>query len=168
MAGSLVATEDLVAGLAGDAELAAYVRTWPRPREVWPQSEDAHPLPTTPSTAYTPPRSACGKVLPMCPVRYVTHLSGRSQGIALIEDCGPGGPSRPPGSGGWRSRFDGARGNQYHLESVVRNCPQFGRPVYQLLPGRWAEPFEISVPTLRNLELDLPRVIARFLPGLQR
>ena len=38
----------------------------------------ARPSPNTPSTASTPPPER-GKVLPMCPVRSVTYVSGRSR-----------------------------------------------------------------------------------------
>jgi hypothetical protein len=75
----LVALEDLVAGLVRS-------RTRDRPRSSLrrPAAEErtagARPLPNTPSTASTPPPER-GKVLPMCPVRSVTYISGRSRRI---------------------------------------------------------------------------------------
>src|SRR5205823_3427027 len=42
------------------------------------QTAGARPLPNTPSTASTPPPKG-ERVLPMCPVRSVTYVSGRSQ-----------------------------------------------------------------------------------------
>ena len=66
----LVAIEDLVAGLARDAELAADLASSPRRPAAGPQTADARPSPNTPSTASTPPaRHAWRKVLPMCPVQ---------------------------------------------------------------------------------------------------
>ena len=41
-----------------------------------PRTAGDRPLPNTPSTASTPPPER-GKVLPMCPVRSVTYVSGR-------------------------------------------------------------------------------------------
>ena len=81
----LVAVEDLVAGLARDAELAADLRSSPRPRAGGRQTAGARPSPNTPSTASTPPARHRQEVLPMCPVRSVTYVSGRSQGFTVIE-----------------------------------------------------------------------------------
>ena len=53
-------------------------RSYLRHREDEPQNEDVPPSPNTLSTASTPPARK-RKVLPMCPVRNVTYVSGRSQ-----------------------------------------------------------------------------------------
>src|SRR6266536_1852496 len=67
-----VAVENLVAGLAGDAELPAHVRHGFPVQQAGDKAQ-AFPL----STASTPPAKR-RKVLPMCPVRSVTYVSGRS------------------------------------------------------------------------------------------
>src|SRR5437016_2752081 len=48
------------------------------------QSAGALPSPNSLSTASTPPAHRKRKVLPMCPVRSVTYVSGRSQKNRLI------------------------------------------------------------------------------------
>ena len=64
----LVAIEDLVAGLAGNAELPADRRSSLRRPAAGPQTAGARPSPNTPSTASTPPARHAGK--------GVTHVSG--------------------------------------------------------------------------------------------
>jgi len=49
-----------------------------------PQSEGVLPSPNSLPTASTPPARKKRKVLPMCPVRNVTHVSGRSSFFLLI------------------------------------------------------------------------------------
>src|SRR5690348_12025138 len=74
---SLVALEDLVAGLARNAERATDLthRFAVQQPSDEPQALVHHR--NTPSTASTPPPER-GKLLPMCPVRSVTYVSGRS------------------------------------------------------------------------------------------
>jgi hypothetical protein len=70
----LIAIEDLVAGLAGDTELPAKFR---RRLAGEPQTAFVRPSPNTPSKASFPPLNR-EEMLPMCPVRCVTYVSGRS------------------------------------------------------------------------------------------
>src|SRR5260370_40356730 len=70
----LVAFKDLVAGLTRDPKLSAKFR---HRLAGDPRTAVFHPSPNTPSMAYSlPPRRE--KALPMCPVRCVTYVSGRS------------------------------------------------------------------------------------------
>src|SRR6266853_559863 len=71
----LVAIEDFVARLARDPKLPAEIRHLLAGE---PRTAAFHPSPNTPSTASLPPRKQ-EEVSPMCPVRCVTYVSGRSQ-----------------------------------------------------------------------------------------
>src|SRR5712671_3092748 len=70
----LVAIEDFVARLARDPKLPAEIRHLLAGE---PRTAAFHPSPNTPSTASLPPRKQ-EEVSPMCPVRCVTYVSGRS------------------------------------------------------------------------------------------
>src|SRR6201984_1148306 len=74
--GFLGAIEEFVAGLARNPERRP--RSSLRRPAAERQTAGARPSPNTPSTASTPPPQR-GKVLPMCPVRSCTYVSGRSQ-----------------------------------------------------------------------------------------
>ena len=73
----LVALEDLVAGLARNCRTRDRPRSSLRRPAAERRTAGARPLPNTPSTASTPPPER-GKLLPMCPVRSVTYVLGRS------------------------------------------------------------------------------------------
>src|SRR5262245_53061657 len=53
-------------------------RSWPRRRGAEQRNAGVLPRPNTPSRALAPPGCRRRKVLPMCPVRSVTCVSGRS------------------------------------------------------------------------------------------
>jgi hypothetical protein len=78
----LITIEDLIAGLAGDAELLAKFGSSPRRLAGEPQTAVFHPLPNTPSKASLPPLDE-EKVSPMCPVQCITYVSGRSTFLNL-------------------------------------------------------------------------------------
>jgi hypothetical protein len=69
----LIAIEDLVTGLARNPKFRAEFRHGLAGGE--PQIAVSHPSPNTPSKASLPKRR---KSVPMCPVRSVTYVSGRS------------------------------------------------------------------------------------------
>ena len=74
----LVAIEDLVAGLAGDAELPAHIRHRLTVQQTGHKAKAFfHHRTLFPRHQHLPPPNR-RKVLPMCPVRTVTYVSGRS------------------------------------------------------------------------------------------
>src|SRR5581483_365279 len=86
-------------------------RPWPRLPAAGPRSAVARPSPNTPSKASTPPPAR--KVSPMCPVRFVTYVSGRSR-IRVLS---------------WFAHQGGQVPKQFQLGRLIRrgrlNCDAF-------------------------------------------
>ena len=82
----LVAIEDLVAGLAGDAELPAHLASWPRPSSSRATKRRRSSITEHAFHGINTSRRKERKVLPMCPVRTVTYVSGRTK-HAIAAEC---------------------------------------------------------------------------------
>src|SRR5215831_424275 len=79
----LVALKDLIAGLARDIELAAEHCHLLAAEEAGHEPDAFIHLGTLLPRHFALPQSA--EVLPMCPERTVTHLSGRAKGLGSFE-----------------------------------------------------------------------------------
>jgi hypothetical protein len=75
----LVAPEDLVSGLPGDADLPTHMAHRLAFQKAGNETQAlVHDRTLFPRHRHLPPANCRGKVLPMCPVQNVTHVSGRS------------------------------------------------------------------------------------------